>query len=281
MELYSDYRGEVTIIDGRPMERNIPMIPNFGTLNVTAEQSGIFLNGQRVATGSYTAQLAPGRYELKATRDRHRDAEREVFITVGRVENITLSPEPRVGAVNISSQPFEARGAEIYVNGARMPQTTPASFPLLMGSHEITLRKTGFLDATRRVEVREGQQHDLTFQMQSFAGSMQQKARRQGQAKWMFAGGTLAAVGAGSYFTWSAHNLANQYASATKDATQTYTQMEDHTLYSYIAFGAAVPLGIMYIVKAVQQNNTKRRINVAVIPTDGGAVAGVGIRIGP
>jgi hypothetical protein len=280
-ELYADFRGEVTIIDGRPMERNIPMIPNYGTLNVTAEQAGIFLNGRRVATGSYTAQLAPGRYELKATRDRHRDADREVFITVGRVENITLTPEPRVGAVNISSQPFESRGAEIFVNGTRMPQTSPASFPLLMGSHEITLRKSGYLDASRRVEIREGQQHDLAFQMQTFAGSLQQQANRQGRAKWLYGSATLLAAGAGGYFTWSAHNLGNDYKTATKDATTTYNQMEDHNLYSYIAFGTALPLGIMYMVKAGQQNNTKRRINVAAIPTDGGAVVGMRIRIGP
>lgn len=280
-ELFADYRGEVTIIDGRPIERNIPMIPNFGTLNVTAEQSEIYLNGQKTGTGSYTAQLPPGRYELMASREYYYEAHREVFITVGRTENITLTPEPRLGAVNISSQPFETRGAEVYIDGEPIGYTTPASFPVLMGSREITLRKTGYLDATRRVEVREGQQHDLDFQMQTFEGSLQQLAIRQERAKWLYGAGTMLAAGAGTYFMLSANGLADDYQTATKDASATYSQMKNHNLFAYISFGAAVPLGVMAIVKAVQQNNTQSRIEVAATPVEGGAIAGVRIRIGP
>jgi hypothetical protein len=278
MELYSDAREQIIVRDGETTDRFIALTRNFGTLKVNAADAEIFIDNSRVATGSHTANLPPGRYKVKAIRNLHHDDELDVSIIVGETTEITLTPRPRQGALVISSQPFETRGAEIFINDRKRSETTPASFPLLIGSYKVSVKKPGYLDATRQLEILEGQEHEMVFNMQTFEGSMLQKARRHKTAKIIYGSATIAAAGAGAYFRYSAMTLADDYKTATTDANTIYNRYEQHDLYSYIAFGAAVPLGILTIVKASQQKKARRQANVAFVPVQGGGV--LSLRVG-
>jgi len=279
-EMYSGGNDVASVKDGETTERFIAMSQNFGIMKVTAPGSEIFINGQSVGTGAYTGNHTPGPYRVKATRQHHKDDERDVFITLGRTESVTLAPLPRQGIISISSLPFETQGAQIFINGQRQPQTTPATFPLMIGSYDVTLKKSGYTETTRRVDIAEGREQSVVFQMHTFAGSMQQKALSYRRAKQAYGMGTLAAAAAGGYFIYSSRNLADSYPLATTDATITYDRMKQHKMISYISFGAAVPLGVFYLVKAGQQRSTQRRVNFSALPAEGGAVVGVRIKVG-
>ena len=275
MDLYSDAREQVTVSDGRHTERFVPLSRNFGILDVTAPGSEIFLDGRRVGEGSYSANLTAGRYTLRATRALHHDDEREVFLTVGQTEQVELSPAPRQGALSVVTSPFDARGADIYVNGQRRSETTPASFHVLIGSYDVTVRKDGYLDASRNVEVAEGIEQELIFEMQTFEGSLLHQARRHRSSKILWGLTTAAAAGAGAYFQYSSMTLADEYKTATTDATRVYDTMEQHQLYSYIAFGAAVPFAIVTLVKSSQQRSAQRQYRLLAMPAKDGAVVGL------
>lgn len=273
--LYSDARDNITISDGEKTEKFIALSKNYGTLSVTASGAEIFLNNSRVGSNSYNANIAPGQYKVKATRNLHHDDEREVFIVLGQTENITLAPKPKQGAISVSTTPFDARGAEIFINNEKRKETTPTTIPLLIGNYNVTVKKSGYLDASQSVVVREGQEQELNFAMQTFSGSLQQQANRHKKGKMLFGAGTIAALGAGAYFRYSTISLHNDYKTATTDATAIFDKMEQHDLYSWASFGVAVPLGVMTIIKAVQQNNTERKITTALLPTRDGAMFGL------
>jgi len=279
-ELYADGRDQAEVKDGEKTERFISLTQNFGNLQINADNSDIFIDGARVAFGKHNSNLKPGRYRIKASQPGHEDDEREVFITIGRLEVIALNPKPRLGALSISTNPFETRGAEIFINGKLHPQNTPATIPLVIGSYEVTIRKTGYLESTHKVDIREGQEQQLAVTLQTFSGSLQSQARKHKNMKILYGAGSLAAIATGGYFLYSANTLAQNYLTATTNATQTYNTMEQHFLYSYFSFGAAVPLTLMTIIKAAQQNKTTRKISMTAVPMGKGALVSVKLQIG-
>ena len=106
--------------------------------------------------------------------------------------------------------------------------------------------------------------------MQTFDGSMMQKASKHKTAKILYGSATLAAIGTGAYFSYSAMKLAKEYNTATSDATAVYDKYEQHNLYSYIAFGTAIPLGVMTLVKMAQQKKVMKKMNLTVLPSNDG-----------
>lgn len=141
-----------------------------------------------------------------------------------------------------------------------------------MGNYQVSLRKEGYLDVTKQVEVREGQEAELLFEMLTIEGSTLEQARRRKTAKLLFGTATFVAAATGGYFQYSSMQLADEYSSATKDAARIYDRMEQHDLISYVAFGVAVPLGVMAIVRSVQQRNLERQVNLVAAPVHGGGV---------
>ncbi len=108
---------------------------------------------------------------------------------------------------------------------------------------------------------------------------MLQKAHRHKRAKLWYGGAALAAAGAGAYFQYSSIQLYDDYkAATTAEATSIYDRMEQHELISYVALGAAVPLGIMMLVKSVQQKRAQRSVELSAVPVKDGAVLGLTIK---
>ncbi len=279
-DLYSEVHDEVTVSDGQKTEKFIPLTMNFGTLKVTAPNAEIFLDNRTVGTGSYEANLPPGRYTLKATRAIHHDVTREVFVRLGQTENITLTPTPREGIISIMSEPFETRGAEIFINGRKQQETTPAAINLLMGSYDLTLKKRGYLDAKQRVTVRENETTSVSLRMNTYAGSLQQDINRYRRAKIAYGAGTLAAIGTGTYFVISSDRKFLDYRDIN-DPVKANELFDQITLYDRLAvasFAVAVPLGVMTVVKAIQQGKAQRKLNVAAVPTGDGMMVMMEIR---
>lgn len=274
-DLYSDVRDQIIVNDGIKTEKFYALSKNYGILKVSAEGSEIYVNGEKVGNNAYSANLNPGIYKLRAVKEKHEDTEREVFIVLGQTESVTLTPRPRMGAVSIISKPFEAVDAEIFIDGQKQQEKTPTVVPLLIGNYSITLKKPTYLESTQRVEVREGMEHELVFNMQTYQGSLQQKAHRYKVSKYIYGTSTIAAAGAGTYFLLTANKLNEDYKTATTNATEIYDRMERYDLYSYISYGVAVPLVVMTTIKFAQQKLTEKKVKMAVLPYNDGLVFGM------
>jgi len=278
MELYSDARDQAVVRDGEETEKFIPLNKNFGTLKISAPEADIYVDGRPAGKATYSANLPPGQYKVKAVRPLHKDDEREVFVVVGQTETLELSPTPRLGAVSIATQPFDARNADIYINGTKRKETTPAVIPLLIGKYDIRVKKQGYLETSKSVDVKEGREEEVVFDMQTFEGSMAQQVRRHKTKKVVFGTASLVALGTGGYFLQSANSLSDEYKIAGNDATKLFDDMEQHRVISYAAFGVAIPLAVIAIVQNSKQKQAERKINFSVVPTTDGMMAGVTLK---
>lgn len=269
-DLHVDTRDRIEVKDAEKSEKFIVLPKNYGMLTVTAGGSEIFLDGKAIGFGNYSTNLPAGSYTLKASRDKHRDDERMVFITNGQAHEITLSPVAIMGALSITTMPFETAGSTISLNGTLYPEKTPATIPLIIGNYDLKVTKPGYLDQQRQVTVIEGKEQEVVLTMQTFEGSLFQQAQKYNKAKLIYGSITLAALGSGAYFMYSTLKLAEDYKTATTNATKIYDTMEQHNLYSTISFAAAVPFAVMTVLKMVQQNKVQKKITWAVLPSDDG-----------
>ena len=277
-DMYSESREQVTVEDEEQTSRFIPMSRNYGALEVHAEGADIYLDGRHLGQDNWQGNLSPGRYTLRASKDMHNDAEQEVFIVIGQTERLELFPSPKEGALSVETRPFEARGADVLIDGVPTEEVTPTVIPLLIGNYNVTVTKNGYLDSSQTIDIEEGQEHELVFDMETFEGSLMQEAGRHRTAKRWYGTAALMAAGAGAYFQYSSMQLADDYQTATTDAADIFEKMEQHELISYVSLGAAIPLGVMMITRSVRQRRAEERIELSAVPLKEGVVFGLVVR---
>ncbi|MBM4165493.1 MAG: PEGA domain-containing protein [Ignavibacteria bacterium] len=240
-ELYNDTEEQILIEDGKTTTKTILLNKNYGELNVTANESKIFLNNKEVGEGTYTARLNAGRYQLRAERgEKYTSDEKEVYVSVGENKNITLTPTPKLGSVSVFVEPMEASDAEIFVN-EEYKGTAPKVLPLLIGDYRITAKKNNFLDKTETISLLENDKKQVRFELLTYEGTRQQSIDRWARGKWISIAGATLATGVGTYFFLSAEKKNDYYNAATNGTdVKNFRDIRDkHQLYFQISVGGA------------------------------------------
>ncbi|MCF7913143.1 MAG: PEGA domain-containing protein [Candidatus Cloacimonetes bacterium] len=251
--------GEETAIvyDETLTQKAVLLTQDFGTLIVEAKDSDIYVNSNKVGSARYQANLQAGNYQIEARRERHKSDSKNIYLGTGTEERVILNPEPIMGSVSVMSNPPASKGAAIWVNGEKEKKTTPAVLPLLIGQYSIKLSHPDFLEQTKNVSLREGDQEKLVFELETYQGSMlasRNKWRRNG---WLGFGSTVLAVGAGLFFNMQGDGYADDYAVAknTEEVDAAWDDMESsynlrdtsyyisvapavYTIYSWIKTGS-------------------------------------------
>jgi len=153
--------GQVTVGNER-VERTVTLRSTKGTLTVstTTPSTEIYVNGERVGTGSWRGELLPDTYAVEGRLAGYRNAEQLVTLSTGQNTNVTLPAlTPITGSLNVDYEPI---GASISIDGAARG-TSPAIFDdLLVGTHSVTISADGFDPQTLTASITEGQLTDLT-----------------------------------------------------------------------------------------------------------------------
>lgn len=239
--LFEDAEEEIVIADEQLVRKALTLSKNFCELRVKAPSSRIFVDGRDVGAESYTARLAPGRYALKAVRgEKYIPAEQEVFLAVGDTREIELQPQPRLGSVSVMVEPFEASDAEVFVNEVQKGNA-PLVLPLVIGSYSITAKKSGFLDVSEQLAIRENEKQKLILQMLTYEGSRQQGLGRWNTAKWIGVVATIASAAATGYFYSAAETDYDYYrkATSTDEAVSLRESTQRKDLYFKIGIGVS------------------------------------------
>lgn len=275
--LWNEEKEQVTIQDEQATEKMVVLTQNFGKVKVDAGEAAIYQNGNKVADGSYEAKLKPGTYTFRATKPKHTPDEKEVYLSVGDEREITLKPQPQQGSLSVFAEPDKARNARIYINGERHKQTTPAVIPLLYGEYTVTLKKEGFLDQTKNISIEANKSRKITFEMQTYQGSLQHEFKKHKTAKILWGTTAMLFGGAGTYFKFAAdgHYEDYQAATSTAKATDLHDKVERADQYKLIGWGVAGAALIPTIIQAVKQGKVKNKMQVSARPVDKGAVLSV------
>lgn len=164
-DYYKDTQEMITIEDGKTLEKDIELSPNFGTLSIQAAPKGakIYIDGK--LRGTSPAVIEPvlvGSHDLKIDAGKHyRPEERKVFIGLGQTEVVQTALKEKIGELMVSSNP---PGARILIDGDyyKLDNGSVATTPIKLsriwsGKRTVSFELPGYTDGKTEIEVKEDQ----------------------------------------------------------------------------------------------------------------------------
>ena len=156
MPMYRSEPQKVEIKAGKTTEITLELIPTFANADITCQdrEAEIYIDGEFKAKGSFKGQVSEGIHQLEIKKKSHRSIRKTINALSGQtltenVENLQAIN----GKLNLDSNPYDA---EIFIDGKPFG-TTPRLIPqILVGDHQLTLKKDGFKDLTETINIEEG-----------------------------------------------------------------------------------------------------------------------------
>lgn len=156
-KLFEPYNQVVNISDSAFVEITPHFEPNYGITTLTVADKGaqIFDNGELIATGNFNGRLEAGEHNIEVRKVSHYPTSKQLTVKKGeKIELALESPKPIVGTLEFSTTP---PGAEVIVDGVNVGKTPYINSQMLIGKHEIVVRKQGYRNETKTITVEENQ----------------------------------------------------------------------------------------------------------------------------
>ncbi len=246
------------------------LLPIIGSLSITSSppEAEIIIEGKSYGfTPKIIPEIIIGNYEITLKK--------ENYTTIKTTAEVKENERTKVDEdlsnfkeITIKSNPS---GAKLFLNG-KSEGTTTTKITTNFGKNSIRLSKSGYNDFEDTFTVSE-QQSIYSFTLVSDQKAMAQMDFNKYKKRkniWMAA--TLVTAGTGAYFMYSSDKAGKDYETATTDATSLYDQMEQQRTISYASFGVSGICAIMTILNASKQGKAKKKMNIAVVPIEGGGM---------
>ena len=164
--MYKSAPVEVHVHEGKTTEVNINLIPTFAQAEITCQDQDaeIYIDGEKKANGSFKGQLDEGTHQLEVRKQSHRTLKKTINVISGQTLKENIEKLQAInGKLNLDSNPFEA---EIYIDAKHYGQT-PMQIPnLLIGEHNLQLKKEGFKDFSTKIKIEENKIAQYKFTLQ-------------------------------------------------------------------------------------------------------------------
>lgn len=159
------YEEEIYIEDGQTLRRTPELNIVYEHFVFTVgDDAEIWINGKLSGKGRTEGDY-DGDVIVECKKEHHTSTRQEYHANPGATRAIQLEqPKPKVGNVNISSNPGDA---QVFVDRILQKERTPILVSgLLEGKHELLIRKKGQADEYRDVEIKEGETVQISVNFQ-------------------------------------------------------------------------------------------------------------------
>lgn len=145
------------------------------TVNCPTTGAKVYVNGNMTGTAPWTGQVAAGNYQIEARLDGYRPQQQS--IALGQKERRTVELPVLtaiVGAMNVNYQPVNA---EVWLDGKKLGTSPDVFRNILVGSHSVEVRASGYQTDKKTVTISEGQTAQVSGQLDA---SPQPSPNREG-----------------------------------------------------------------------------------------------------
>ena len=263
-ELWSGSSETITVQPKVPINKLLILTKDFGTLTVDAKDSKIFINDEEVGIGNVKKNLKAGKYTIRAEKSKHKNAEKTVFVNIGETTNVKLEPIPRLGSISVfaidkRNPKQKIKNATILIDNKDTKKKTPSVLELLYGDYSIALQHPEYLKSTKDISLKEGETKTITFELDTYAGSMLAKRNKWRTQGWIGFTTSVILAGSGVYCNMQMNDNNEKYnkASLTSDVLdykQKTKDFENYRDYCYYAASGAVVYSVFSWIKTLYYN---------------------------
>ena len=162
-EQYKDYSTALTITSDNITNIDVALEENFAVLTL-ATQTGadIYMDGDRIATSTWTGTLELGKHTFETRQASHKTAYTVLDITPqSNGKTLQLKkPIPIYGSLAVEGTPDDAN---VYVDGRKVGTTPLVVNDLLIGSHQVRIEKENYTSDMKEVTVVENKESLLEY----------------------------------------------------------------------------------------------------------------------
>lgn len=160
---YAVERRNVSVADGQTANVAVTLAARFAEITVQAPQEAVVtVDGDRKGSGTLSWRQGEGLCDIVVSMAGHRDARRQLEVVAGRAQTVQLTPQPIYGSASVDSDPMDA---EIWIDGKQYGVTPNVVERLLVGSHTLVLKKSGYADLQQQFSVEEGKEASLSVKL--------------------------------------------------------------------------------------------------------------------
>jgi protein kinase-like protein/PEGA domain-containing protein len=172
---------------GRNRARTVAIVPAQLTVNSTPAGASISFDGAVLCQSPCTLTgIAPGQHTVSAAKEGYSSAAHSIVLASGANSSVSLELGAMAAGLNVASTPA---GAVIVLDGRDTGKLTPAHIAVQKpGSHTVTLRRSGYLEASSNVNIQLGQSSNVNLQLTQL-GDTDDIRPAGGRFKKMFGGG--------------------------------------------------------------------------------------------
>lgn len=157
---FAPQNGTVELGDGK---KSLPITLKSvqATLIVTCPTSGsnIYINDQLRGTAPWQGELTAGDYLVEARLQSHRSHRQNITLKESEQRTLALPAlVPITSSLDVNYQPVET---EVWLDGKQLGTSPDIFRGVLVGSHQVELRKSGYTPKTVTVNIEEGKTASL------------------------------------------------------------------------------------------------------------------------
>ena len=178
---------------GRTRVKAAAVVPAQLTVNSTPEGATISFDGSGLCQSPCTLTgIAPGAHTVSASKEGFSSSSSMISLTSGAKTSVSLELRALSAVLSVASTPA---GAIIVIDGKDTGKLTPSRLALAKaGTHAVTLRRSGYLDASTSVNVQAGQASNLNLQLKQL-GDTEEIRAAGGRFKKLFGHGDAEGMG--------------------------------------------------------------------------------------
>ena len=162
--MYKAYEGTVVIKENEVATFSPKLEPDFADVTIKAgEGCQIYVDNEYKGTTTWSGRLSLGSHLLESRKENHRPTAvtKNIEASISTLHFNLADPAPIMGTMNVKSTPGMA---DVYVDG-KLVGRTPLMHDVLVGSHNLELRKQGFKDYKQSIRVEENNVVDVVATM--------------------------------------------------------------------------------------------------------------------
>ena len=160
-----------TIGKGDMTPISVSLVSALATLNVSCPTPAVSLYVDKKSVGSlpWNGSLKEGMHLLEVRKDGYRSQQKTIQLAQQQKLDVAFDALSAIqGNLSVNFKPF---GSDVYVDGVKVGQSPRVFNGVLVGNHNVEIRKSGYTTSRQTVTISEGQTASISGSLTSSASS--------------------------------------------------------------------------------------------------------------
>lgn len=166
---YISKSGSFTVSSGDVTPISVSLLSAMASVSITCPTPAVSLYVDKKAVGNspWSGSLKEGMHLLEARKSGYRSQQKTILLAQQQKLDVTFDELVAIqGNLSVNYKPF---GADVYVDGKKLGQSPRVFNGLLVGNHQVEVRKDGYATDRKSVSISEGQTASITGTLASNA----------------------------------------------------------------------------------------------------------------